>query len=66
VPRRNEPLVSLKRISVGEREIVLVHEAASDMPHRLDEETRKLRREDNKAMKISRKRHRKRHKHGRP
>lgn len=63
--RQNKPLVSLKKILVGEREIVLVHEAGTEIPHKLKDEQRKSRREDNKQMKISRKRHRRRRKHGR-
>jgi hypothetical protein len=60
-----QPLRGVSRIVVGEREIVVVHEAGADRGHKLSKEQRKARREDNKTMKLSRKRHRGAKKHGR-
>lgn len=52
-------------LTVGDRQLISVHEVAAKKGPKLDAEARKQRREDNKLMKKSRKTHRKRKKHGR-
>lgn len=64
-PEKPTKLYAKKFMNIGGKEIIVAHEVGSEQPSKLSAEERKARRQDNKAVSISRKKHRRRKKHGR-
>lgn len=64
-PEPVQPIRSVTKRRLAHTDIDVVHEAGKSRISKLTPEQRRLRREDNKMVKQSRKWHRKRKKHGR-